>query len=338
MSDKGRVYYCAWEKAQDGSYAGWEKKHPSLRAVALTKLDLVNRLTDIVGEYHNDHEAALEFDPPLSSGEGNDEFFSDGFVRLRWNTLFTFRPSRESAYAGGRCKRCGGGIGPRTSVPLVVDSPLEGADGAICTPSNEPPPSHGEPGTLIIVSEAFLRLLTDAERGQFEARPVEWSQRPRQKFFEIIPRSFMPAVVIKGLEFGGWRCGSCGRLRYSHGTTLGWGVDVICRSDLRSPTLPCFFVGDPIDVSFCMSSKRWNEVLGKSGTGKLTSERVAVVSEAKCERHPWLPTFEEIAEFRHKHNLERWAPIVATGKSGVLRGYSKDLKSYVEGTCSQMEQ
>lgn len=203
MSDKGDAYYCSWKQGPDGTFVAWEIAHPTLRAQAGDKGDLVSALGDVVGEYYDDYEPALEFDPPLPAGEGDDDLFVDGFTEVVWNQGFTFRPSRDTAFTGGRCKRCGGGLGPRSSEPLVVDSPLDRSDGAYSAPSNEPPPCHGEPGHLMILSAAFLQLLTPRERDCFVARPLAPRSARSARFFEIIPGSFIPPASIRGRDGGG---------------------------------------------------------------------------------------------------------------------------------------
>ena len=332
-SDKGDVYYCSWEKTKNGTYAGWEKKRPFLRVEVASKQELLSKLGDVVGEHYSDFEAAIHFDPPLEAGDGNDGLFADGFTEIGWNETFTFRPSRDTAFVGGRCKRCGAGIGARAGLPLVVDSRVEG-DGAFSAPTFGPAPGNGDPGWLTIVSEEFLRLLTTDERAQFGTRPVKWEPRRRKAFFELIPKRFISPVAIKGLEINGHRCEVCGRRTYSHGKALGWTVEVICRSDLPSPLPPCFFVGDATEMRFYTTRKRLNQLYGRAGARKLHSTPLAVINERSCLRQPWLPTMDEMQDFRQRHNLYQWAMIVSVGEPGILRGYPKDMRSYVEGKVS----
>lgn len=290
MADKGNVYYCRWEKNQEGNYVGWEEKYPSRRAEATTPRDLMSALGELVGEYHNDHEACLQFDPPLTAGEDRSELFKDQIVSLSWNSSFRFTPSAKTAFAGGKCQECQRGIGPRTAAPLIVDDFGGGTEGASSWPT-----IMG--GHLIIVSEAFLTLLAPDERAAFDTRPVEWNPKRRLKFFEIIPRAFFPEVAIKGLSGSGWRCTLCGRKHYSHGEALGWGPSVICRTSLTSPASPLFFIGDELDYRPCVSRKRWEALRGRSGARKLTSNPLAIVDEKQCDGDPWVPTLAQLAEF-----------------------------------------
>src|SRR5947209_3210785 len=97
--------------------------------------------------------------------------------------------------------------------------------------------SNNFPANFMIASEAFLKLLTADERAQFDVRQVEFESKRRKRFFEIIPKIYVPTVVIRELEVSGWRCDACGGRFYTHGHVLGWGVDVVCRPDL--PKAPC---------------------------------------------------------------------------------------------------
>src|SRR4051812_45468870 len=129
MADKGDTYYCSWKREADGSYIGWEIRDPKLRANAGSIPDLMQALGRVIEQRYDDQEAALNFDPPLSQG-GDPAWFADGYVLLTWNATFKFRPSAQTAYTGGRCQRCGGGIGPRSSDPLVIDEMTGLTDGA----------------------------------------------------------------------------------------------------------------------------------------------------------------------------------------------------------------
>jgi hypothetical protein len=93
-------------------------------------------------------------------------------------------------------------------MPLSVDSFDVGGDGAFSSSSNSPPPQN-MPAGLQIYSAAFLELLTQAHRSQFDARPVEWNPKRRLKFFEFIPHAIVPTVTIRDREVVGWRRDQC---------------------------------------------------------------------------------------------------------------------------------
>jgi len=302
MADKGDTYYCTWKREADGTCVGWEIQRPKLQAKAATPEDLMSALGEVVGEHYNDHEAALHFDPPLSDA-GNPAWFADNLVEIEWNSIFKFRPSAMNAYASGRCKRCGGGLGERTELPLEVDSIDERTDGAFSPGSNEPPPSYGMPGQLKIVSETFLESLSDNERQTFTARPVRFTKARRVQFFELIPLAFVPLGAVKGLEVVGWRCDVCGQRTYSN-PSLGSCVEVVCRQSLPKDSPDFFFAGNDKDVHLFCSRRRWKEMAGKKWARKLTGERLAVVDQSQFDGDPLLGTLDEIAGFRKKYGFK----------------------------------
>jgi hypothetical protein len=297
MSDKGDVYVCRWEKNAEGDFVGWLKKKPSLRAEGLFQSDMVEELADIVGEHYDDHEACLEFEPPLSAVEGKVDLFRDGIVSIAWNSSYRFPRSMDALFSGGKCVKCGHGIGSRSNVPLIVESFWGGSDGAFSWQEKGDLQSH-----LIIVSEGFLRLLNRKDRRPFEARPVAMPVQSRRKFFEIIPKSFIPKVSIKGRAVNGWRCSSCENRSFGiRGMELG--THVVCRSDLPSPIPNCFFVGCPDRFSLCMNAARFREIFGRSRPGKMLSNPLAIVDENHCVRRPWLPTLEQNGAYRKRYGL-----------------------------------
>lgn len=300
MADKGNTYYCAWKHTPDGDYVGWEIRRPKLQAKAATPRALMDALGDVVGEHYNDNEAALHFDPTLSEPR-DPAWFAEGLVEIAWNASFTFRPSATTAYANGRCKRCGGGLGKRTVTPLEVDS-LDGrADGAFSAAGFEPPPSSEMPGGLIIVSAPFLEALSQNERKTFEARPVRWKRTRRHQFFELAPFEFVPLGAVKGLDIDGGRCDVCDRRVFGNGSVLGWGVEVACRQSLPKEFPNFFFAGNDKDVHLFCSQRRWKEMVGKKWARKLTGERLVVVDQSEFEANPLLGTLDEIEAFREKH-------------------------------------
>jgi hypothetical protein len=301
MADKGDTYYCSWRRESDGTCVGWEIRRPALRAEGSSPDDMSQALGDVVGEHYNDHEAALHFDPSLSDA-GDPTWFSDGLIEIAWNASFKFRPTARTAYANGRCKRCGSGLGSRTPISLHVDEITEVADGAASPGSNEPPPCDGMPGSLMIVSEEFLGALASEERQTFESRPVSWATKRRRHFFERIPHVSIKLGAVKGMEVYGLRCDLCDRRVYSHGANLGLGK-VVCRKDIPPDSSGFFFAGDETEVSLFCTSERWNTLAGKKWARKLTGDPLAVIDVGQFDSDPLLGTLDEIAEFRRMHGF-----------------------------------
>lgn len=300
MADKGDTYYCTWVREADGTCTGWEISCPTLRAIAPTPRKLQSALGKIISRHHDDQEAALHFDPPLRESEADPALFADGLMEIAWNAGFQFRPSALTAYANGRCPRCGGGIGPRSMQPLIVDDIATDTGGATSPQSNEPPPCFGMPGSLIVISGNFLNALSSGERETFDARPVEWDTPHEGTFYEMIPRSVVPLGAIRGADLNGWRCAECGRRVYCH-MQLGICVGVVCRERLPVGTPQFFFAGTATDVHLYCTRERWRSLAGAAIARKLTGFPLAVVDASTFDPAPPLGTLDEIAEF-HREN------------------------------------
>jgi hypothetical protein len=304
MADKGDVYYCKWLKTKEGNFIGWEEREPLNRAEASTAKEMKTLLWATVAQSHDDNEAFFIFDPPLP-GDAPSELFKDDFVAVSWNSGFRYRDSAATAFASGRCKRCGCGLGERTHQPIVADPFGNRTDGAFSYPSNTPPPNDLMPANIKIFSEQFISLLDAEERSQFKTRPVILKSPGRSRFVELFPKFLIPTVVVKDMELSGWRCDVCHRKCMSHGATLGWGVDLISRNNFPHPPPPCFFVGDDVDFNLCLPRKRWRAFKGKQGARGLSCQQLGVVEECNCDPNPDIPTLDETAEFRRQFGFKR---------------------------------
>jgi hypothetical protein len=291
MSDKGNVYWCTWEKNTDGDYVGWPTKRPSLRAEGMTESEMVDALADVVGEYHNDREAVLQFEPPLESENGSAASLAREFVSVGWNSHFRLENPND-VFSGGKCDKCSWGIGERTPEPLRIKSLWPGSDGLFLWD----PLIHAH---IYVVSDVFLKLLTKEEAKQFDIRPVILPSKRRRKLFEILPKLFLSEVAIKGVEVEGWHCSKCGH-RHMWFTGANHGLQVVCRADLPSPEPKIFFVGQPNRYELCLRISRFAELREMAGTRQMLKDRVAMVDQAECVRRPKLPTREEREQRRRR--------------------------------------
>jgi iron(III) transport system substrate-binding protein len=88
-----------------------------------------------------------------------------------------------------------------------------------------------------VVSERLLDVFTAEERVGFDVRPVENTPATRTRFFEFVPRRFVPEVAGKSFQPDGWRCGLCGRRYVSNAGVLGYGYnsELLARKKLPEP-------------------------------------------------------------------------------------------------------
>lgn len=292
MPDKGNVYLCTWEKAEDGTLVGWEVKHRKRRFEGDTPDELTQVMAEAIWDLHDDQEAALEFDPPLPCEGQERRWFKDGFVTLSWNGGFRAERTHATAFTRGQCPNCSNGIGVRSTVPLLIDS-IDGAtDGAT--------PWIDSPGTFLIVTEAFLVLLNGQERALFDTRPVQFEHKRRLRFFEVLPKRYVPTALRRDAQLGGWRCEECGFRQIGHSGGLEYGIDCISRKDLPRAS-NAFFVGSPHWYDLCVTHQRYLELRESKGTRKLGGNPLAVFEEHECDRDPWLASLKQIRAFHRRY-------------------------------------
>lgn len=155
----------------------------------------------------------------------------------------------------------------------------------------------------MIISEAFLNSLTNDERNTFEARPVKQPTKSRRRFFELVPHEFATIGAIIGLEVNGWCCDLCERLGYSHGSALGYCVNVVCRQTIPANSPDFFFAGSETDVNLYCTRPRLQSLAGKKWSRKLMGDPLAVVDVTQFDTNPLLGTLDEIAKFRDEHGF-----------------------------------
>jgi hypothetical protein len=274
---EGLVWLCGWSE-KDGQYTVWVKSHPEVRAVGPNLDDANLKLSDEICGRFGDGEAALEFDPPRPVASQNERYLREQLVKISPNGGFDTRMREETLFSGGICSECGWAVGTRTVEPLIGDTGV-GYEGA----------SPMVPAHMVLFSERFLSLLTEKEKAALELREVIRPPRSKIKFYEVIPRTFVPYVGVRGRKPSGWYCGTCGYRCYSY-YDQGWDVTCfVCRRDLPRPIPSLFAVGSERDVNLCMPRKRWREILGHREARGIMSHNLGVVDEHECERTPELP-------------------------------------------------
>lgn len=182
------------------------------------------------------------------------------------------------------CRFCRSPRGARTSTPLVVECFDTVAEGAFTAALPYPSPPY-----LQIVSERFLTGLTPSERRAFEWRPVTAATgRPRKKYYEAIPKRFVPFVRVKGVYNEPLiTCDRCGRPRtmaLTKGSLVGWHF--VCGANLQRPLPGLFAVGSPDDYRLCMRSKRWTAMRGSPAGRGWLPQNLGIVSSKNVERRP----------------------------------------------------
>jgi hypothetical protein len=138
-----------------------------------------------------------------------------------------------------------------------------------------------------VASERLLDVFTPEERAGFDVRPVDITPATRTRFFEFVPRRFVPEVAGKPFRPDGWQCGLCGRRYVSNARVLGYGPHVVSR-DTIPPGAGLFFMGDAGHFSLCFSADRWEALKGTLRAAGITSSDVAIIEPGDREDSPEL--------------------------------------------------
>ena len=292
---EGRVYICSW--SYDGvRYRVWVSNRSSVRAehVSFEQADIM--LADAICGAFGDGEGVHEYDRPRP-GATDVPGLVAVFVILAGSSRATAE-NLEELYEGGRCPSCD--IRPkRTDVPAQLTG-IEG-DGGGARDTAKP----WKPLPLDFFSEAFLNLLTPAERAVGDWRRVERPGRSAKVYYELVAsRLHVPVVALAPAVEDLWhvslakargdiltlnRCGLCG---YENGPIYvfmprglpSWYIDV---STLPSPLPACFTTGQPPnEFRLCLPRERWQTMLGEPGTRGITSSGIGVVASHLVDPHP----------------------------------------------------
>lgn len=283
MSDEGRVYLCSWERTDTG-FRVWVRNRPELSAEGETFEDATDELASVITDVTGDGENVHEFVPPPPSEsdaeDGVREILADAEFQS-WTTI----ANSEELYPEALCPTCRRVRGQRTDAQAVVgkiDSGLDAIRGCLFRVSIGIP-------ELRLVSEAFLDLLSDEERGRMEWRPVERQGRAKKKFFELIGsrNAVRRAALRPGLaEVDLWRCSTCGWEKEPfYGGPLK-AFYYLSQDDLPSPTPSCFVVGRAPEHDLCFTRERWEQLVGRKGTGGIRTFEAYVIDSSRVDPDP----------------------------------------------------
>lgn len=288
-----KVYLCGWSNNREG-WTLWTKEAPNVRVTGATYAEAEERLISAVQDHGGAMVVVMEFIPPLPADVREARYCTPELYLVCGDDRFETDEPRVQAFATKKeiearldwldqffsvpvCRQCKRATGPRSDRPITLTYAPSKGDGAFG--------SLG--GTSIqIVSEEFVELLTDEERGRIQLRATE--RKGRRRFYEITGPSGPTHVAVAGLAITGWRCKGCRQSRFGY-----WGdglkiTNFVAAADLPSP-LPCIFtVGSAPEIALCVTGVRWAQMLGKKGTRGFVSRRLGIVPPNEVIREPSL--------------------------------------------------
>lgn len=331
---EGQVYLCSWEKV-GRQFRLWVKNNPKLTVTGASFAAAEELLWEKILEAYGDGENVHEFVPPPPQAPDLVKLLDIPIVKVSGNTHSAIAGDKAALFTKGVCSLCGKFLGKRSSAPLTLEGIASGYDGGFVWQK-----------PFSFFSEDFLKLLTPKERAQFDWRRVELQRKSRKKFFELLPKTFVPFVAVKGLKFDIVVCDRCKTVRgissFNKGTPI---YQYLCAADLPKPLPSCFAAGWPHDFGLCFRRDRWLELAGRAGTNGLVSNQVGVVDEFLCERKAQTKKLSvETREFAAKERakkrqlqqkmspvLKRFDALLQRAKAGNTKAQFDVAQTYTYG-------
>ncbi|HVU88355.1 MAG TPA: hypothetical protein VHD36_13625 [Pirellulales bacterium] len=297
MAPEEAVYICSWSQTEEG-FEVWIKSRPDVRASGPTSDAAIETFLEVIIKRGGAYHAVLEFVPPLPESDFDRRYSQPAIVALGSNDGYEtdepkripFEPPeerevRESWYDGffkaPCCRTCGTPQGPRNQRPLHLTYARNDA-GSLWF----------QGARLRVFSEDFLMMLSGEEHRHLTFQPVERNKRSRKRYFELLGPSGAPNVAIRGLDFSGWQCGSCGTRCFGYWSEAASMIHFVARADLPDPLPEVFTIGPLHDLELCVTAERWSRMVGQRGTRGMVSLPIGVVPDEEVEREPELPPRE----------------------------------------------
>ena len=229
---EGGVYTCTWRR----TLREWilaVQSPVTMRVKAGTLEEAKDRLNSELMHLIGDGEPHLEFIPPLPDVKA-ESYFTPEYFEIVYNDSVTWRCAEpETLYSGGICKKCGIGIGTRTTARRTITS----------IPRFDVSGFYRDRNLSIMISTDCLGHLRRHLKGRATFVPVEVDNRIRSKirksYFELAFEPELSVVVPRGWETAsGWQCRKCGVFSVQWTTSrVQEVVSGVNREQVRSPIL-----------------------------------------------------------------------------------------------------
>jgi hypothetical protein len=309
----GHVFICKWKKT-GLQWHIWVKGKPKLFGKGETLDAAQSHLQDAIWDSAENVDdvtpTVMEFDPPLPTSERMKKFFTPQICTVygdgRYDLLTGGFPYGNadtasieyvnSLYEKGICKTCGYGIGKRTNVEFRAEFYDGSYDGLWLFHTQVQARAY-------FFSDRFISLLTSEELKRLEFLGCQTKRKGKRKYFELRGNSIANNVGIKGFDAEGQECTECGQRHfYIKEACLNDPMqDFICRSDLPNPLPSCFVVNINNKPTLCMTQERFGQIRGDKNAKGIISERLGIIDDKLCERHPRLQT-----SFRECSTCSKW--------------------------------
>lgn len=215
--------------------------------------------------------------------------YARGECMLRWMT--------DQLFTGGACDLCGAPQGKRNQTPMER---VNGSSGDYCNAWAAWDEFHREVRVQhafspVIVSERFLNLLNSSERDECEWRPIVPTKRSRSRYFECIPRRFLPKIGHRDWEAECVKCDQCGSIfRFLTSPTGNMGdfskmriTDWYAKDDLqKAADRRIIAVGSPADFQLIWPLERAKQLAASNHAVGMSLGPFGVIPRKDVVRRP----------------------------------------------------
>jgi hypothetical protein len=280
--NEGAVYVCEWRSSRK-TYQMQILGRPEWSAGGRSFEEAEANILEVIEDATGDMQPCLEYKPEPPKAAVCRRFARPGIVAVSGgNDPLDHMGDLQGLFSGGVCAVCRRGIGKRTNAPLAIERPPRKSDGGFVR--LWPLGPFGSMSVQVF-SASFIEALATDKRARFEWVRVESKGRSEQPFYEPLSPPLAEKVMPRGLfseaerlQPDGFHCQHCGRKELTGIPQGGAGLyTFISLAAIPDPPPPCFQIGQPGALEFCMTSSRWAQMVGKRGTSRLLSRQVGVV-------------------------------------------------------------
>ncbi len=281
---EGNTYSASWRK-QGNNFLVYLKDEPTMKSSDMSFDVACNDLCLEICKKYGDGEAILNFLKQAPIAEGVAKYSNPALVTLGWNDSAYGESFQGGLFEGGYCSACKGGVGLRTTTPLVIKTFPTGNIGDFNQIMFSP----------VLLSEEFVSLLSEKEKAQLKLQKVLSSKKTNKMFYEVTGQPHLKQIGIKGASYNqlvSWQCQKCKCKSFSctHPELPNnyKYTDFCCISDLPANIDEVFVIEDNIGrLMECMSLRRWKQLSKDANKTKgILTDRLFVLPEEQIEREP----------------------------------------------------
>lgn len=266
---EGKVWLCGWEQTPTAVRV-WVLDQPALAAEGSTFEEADEALWGEICEKTGDCESIREY-APLQPNIAEEPWTLPQLVTVAGQESIEVLNADE-LFEDGYCPMCAFPRGPRSSVPVAVESVKAGGGYVSIRVQRRMGPM------IKVFSASFVELLDDSNCVELEWRKVETRRRSAPSF-ELVSRAPpIPFIVHRRRTDPIGQCKACGTIQRPLPVLDGGPLWYIAVAEIPKPTPDCFAIGESTAPQLCLRRDRWSQLVKLSGAKGLKSNPVGVAS------------------------------------------------------------